>query len=358
MKTSLHQLIADPRLVALTFRQRLEPLEGRDVPLHPPTYPPENKTGTHRHDTPYTVNRTRDGGWLCELDSVQSQANRMEAAYTAALADVVPHHVVRAGRVERDLTALPHRIADAAIRASALGPRIREAFEAFAAGDAMPLARLAPTSLVYGAWDSRDTRVAIPRAVVSAIRAANVSVLTSSAQYSGAFTKSALGLTDSEWTRGGARAGFAPSPDINRPGGVLVHGEIVQSASVMLDLLRRYGAAPGADRLPAYLLDAGISAQAGSSPPGGRTTCARGARSLRARRARTVARGDRHRRAPGHRARDRGGARRASRCGPRVGRRRRGRARGRPHRACVRRGHRPRAIQENHEMGREKGAAS
>ena len=228
MKTSLHQLIADPRLVALTFRQRLEPLEGRDVPLHPPTYPPEQKTGTHRHDTPYTVNRTRDGGWLCELDSVQSQANRMEAAYTAALADVVPHHVVRAGRVERDLTALPHRIADAAIRASALGPRIREAFEAFAAGDAMPLARLAPTSLVYGAW------------------------------YSGAFTKSALGLTDSEWTRGGARAGFAPSPDINRPGGVLVHGEIVQSASVMLDLLRRYGAAPGADRLPAYLL--GLSA--------------------------------------------------------------------------------------------------
>ena len=258
MKTSLHQLIADPRLVALTFRQRLEPLEGRDVPLHPPTYPPQNKTGSHRHDTPYTVNRTRDGGWLCELDSVQSQANRMEAAYTAALADVVPHHVVRAGRFERDLTALPHRIADAAIRASALGPRIREAFEAFAAGDAMPLARLAPTSLVYGAWDSRDTRVAIPRAVVSAIRAANVSVLTSSAQYSGAFTKSALGLTDSEWTRGGARAGFAPSPDINRPGGVLVHGEIVQSASVMLDLLRRYGAAPGADRLPAYLL--GLSA--------------------------------------------------------------------------------------------------
>ncbi len=260
MKTSLRQLIADPRLVALIFRQQLEPLEGRDVPIHPATYPPEQKTRAHRFDTPYTVNRTRDGGSVCELDSVASQANRMEAAFTGVLADVVPHHVVRAGAIERDLTALPHRIADAAIRASALGPRIREAFEAFAAGDALPLARLAPTSLVYGAWDSRDTRVAIPRAVASAIRAADVSVLTRSAQYSGAFAQTVLGLTDAEWSKGGARAGFAPTPDVNGPGGVLVHGEIVQSASVMLDVLRRYRTAPGADGLPAYLLGLGVAA--------------------------------------------------------------------------------------------------
>ena len=254
MQTSLRQLIADPRVVALTFRQRLEPLAGRDVPLHPPTYPPAQKSGTHRHDTPYTVNRRRDGVWLCELDSVPSQANRMEAAFTAALADVVPRHVVRAGGVERDLTTLPHRIADAAIRATALAPRIRAAFEAFAAGDARAMARLAPTSLVYGAWDSRDTRVAVPRAVASGIRAADVTVLTGSAQYAGAFTEAALGLGEREWAKGAARAGFAPSPDVDRPGGVLVHGEIAQSAAVMLDGLRRYGASPGAEPLPAYLL--------------------------------------------------------------------------------------------------------
>ena len=187
MTQSLHALIADAAIVALTYRQPLASVEASDVPIAPPTYPPSRETGAHRFDTPYTVNETRAGVRLCELDSVQSQANRMESAFTETLADVVPHHVVRAGRFERDLTALPHRIADAAIRATALASRIRAAFEAFEAGDPVPLARLAPTSLVYGAWDSRDTRVRIPRAIASTVRAFDVSVLTRSSQYSGAF---------------------------------------------------------------------------------------------------------------------------------------------------------------------------
>ena len=190
---------------------------------------------------------------LCELDSVQSQANRGEGAFTEVLADVVPHHVVRAGRFERDLTRLPHRIADAAIRATALAPRIREAFEAFEAGDPVPLARIAPTSLVYGAWDSRDTRVRIPRAIAATIRAVDVSVLTGSSQYSGAFGQAALGVDDAEWKKAAA-AGFAPTPCVDRPGGILVHGAIVQSASVVLEGLRGYRTADASDVLPAYLL--------------------------------------------------------------------------------------------------------
>lgn len=179
-------------IVALTLRQPLASVEGSDVPVAPPTYPPARETGAHRFDTPYPVNEPRDGVRICELDSVQSQANRMEAAFSGELADVVPRHVVRAERFERNLTALPHRIADAAIRATAFGPRIRAAFEAFDAGDAAPL--IAPTSLVYGAWDSRDTRVRIPRAIASTIRAHDVSVLTRSSVYSGAFAQGALGL--------------------------------------------------------------------------------------------------------------------------------------------------------------------
>ena len=74
----------------------------------------------------------------------------MEAAFTEGLADVVPQHAVEAGGRRVSLLELPHRIADATIRATALEARIRGAFEAFEAGDAGPLARLAPTSLVYG----------------------------------------------------------------------------------------------------------------------------------------------------------------------------------------------------------------
>ena len=252
-RASLHALTADSAIVALTVRQPLASVEAGDVPVAPPTYPPARETGTHRFDTPYPVNATRDGVHLCELDSVASQANRMEAAFTAELADVVPRHVVRAGRFERDLTALPHRIADAAIRASALAPRIRAAFEAFDAGDAAPMARLAPTSLVYGAWDSRDTRVRIPRAIASAIRAHDVSVLTRSSVYSGAFAQDALGLDDRAWKRA-AGAGLAPAPRIDRAGGILVHGGIVHSASIVLAGLRGCRTSDAGEGLPVYLL--------------------------------------------------------------------------------------------------------
>lgn len=253
MTPSIHAVMADSAIVALTFRQPLASVEAPEVPVAPPTYPPARESGAHRFDTPYPVNETRDGVLLCELDSVASQANRMEAAFGAELADVIPRHVVRAGRFERDLTALPHRIADAAIRATALEPRIRSAFEAFDAGDAAPMARLAPTSLVYGAWDSRATRVRIPRAIASTIRAHDVSVLTRSSVYSGAFAQDALGLDAKAWKRA-ASAGLAPAPRVDRPGGILVHGAIVQSASVVLGGLRDYRNGDGGEVLPAYLL--------------------------------------------------------------------------------------------------------
>ena len=259
MSSSIHKLIADTDCVALTFRRTLEPLEGRDVPLFPPTYPPARETKKHRFDTPYTCNETADGVRICDLDSVQSQANRMEAAFTDGLADVVPHHVVEAGARRIALLDLPHRIADAAIRATGLGAHIRACFEAFESGDAVPMARIAPTSLIFGAWDSRDTRIRVPRAVRSDIRAFDVSVLSASARYSGAFARDDLALGEREWKHA-AEAGFAPTPSVDRPGGVLVRGAIVHSASVVLHVLRGYRIAPGCDVLPAYLLGLALGA--------------------------------------------------------------------------------------------------
>ena len=45
------------------------------------------------------------------------------------------------------------------------------------------LAKLAPTSLVFGAWDSRDTQAKLPRLIASTIRAYNVRKLRRSAQF-------------------------------------------------------------------------------------------------------------------------------------------------------------------------------
>lgn len=251
MADTLKTLIQQSDLVAITFRQTLEPVEGPDTPIFPATYPAPER-GQHRFDTPYTINQTKDGRLVADIDSVQSQGNRMESAFSGPLSNLVPQHAVKAGERVALLTDLPHRIADAAIRATDLGNTIRQAMLDYAKGDPNPLARLAPTSLVYGAWDSRDTHVKIPRAVRSEIRAFDCSVFTRSAQFTGTFDKTELGLSDAEWKKG-ADAGFAPTPSVNAHGGVLVHGEIVHTASILLAALRRY-VTKHDDTLATYLL--------------------------------------------------------------------------------------------------------
>ena len=255
MTPTIQQLIGDETLVALTYRQALAPIEGRDAPVHPPTYPVARAKTARQdgHRTRYELNELGDGTLVCELDTVQSQANRMEGSYRGALADCIPRHAVEAGGHHVDLTGLPHRLADASIRATGLAGDIRECFERFAAGDAAPLARLGSTSLVYGAWDSRGTRVAVPRFIASRIEARDVVERSRSAQYSAVFSQGELGLTDAEW-RKGAEAGFAPAPANGRPGGIVVRGAILQSASILLDVPRRYRTKDRSAVLPAYLL--------------------------------------------------------------------------------------------------------
>ena len=258
MPVSIESLATDSGIVALTFRQVLEPIEGPDVPIFPPTYPALKDTGKHRFDTPYTINETKDGIRICDLDSVQSQANRMEAAFANGLKDMVPQHAVRAGNHPPiPLTELPHRVVDASIRATPLAADIHQWMLALDSGDPKPLARVAPTTFVYGAWDSRDTQVRLPRAVRSEIRAYDVSVFTRSAQYSGAFPRESLGIDDKDWSRkrgDAAGVGFAPAPSVDAHGGILVHGGVVHSASILLNVLRKYRTPDGNDLLPTYLL--------------------------------------------------------------------------------------------------------
>ncbi len=233
---TIDSILSDTTIVAVVFRQALEPVEGRDVPVFPATYPTP-KGSDHRHGTPYTLNELKDGTRSVSLDSVQSQANRMEAVFHGEFADTVPRVMVDAGGHVVQLTELSHRLADAAVRCTALEGEIHDAFEAFAAGDPLPIARLGPTSLVYGAWDSRDTQVKIPRLIRAEIIARDVDVFTRSAQFTGAFKREELGFSEAEWKKG-AELGFAPTPSVNQHGGVLVHGEIVHSAAIHLGALR------------------------------------------------------------------------------------------------------------------------
>ena len=95
-----------------------------------------------------------------------------------------------------------HRLGDAIIRSVKkkensdfdLKQAAQDAFKSLLdTGDASAVAKLAPTSLVFGVWDSRDTQAKLPRIVQSVIRAWDIDILTRSAQYNPALDYAALG---------------------------------------------------------------------------------------------------------------------------------------------------------------------
>ena len=104
--------------------------------------------------------------------------------------------------------------------------------------DATPLAKLAPTSLVFGVWDSRDTQAKLPRIVQSTIRAEDVQVLTRSAQYDPALDYAELEVfseADKEKQQGDpksplAKRGFVHVPAVKTHGGIIARGPILAAS--------------------------------------------------------------------------------------------------------------------------------
>ena len=185
---------------AAAFRRisRLQPIGGRGDKLFPPTYPGERDNDPARH---VFERRRMDGRevWCVLIDSVQSQANRLEKALKAA-ADgddgdgpvPIPHVTVDfrgadLGPLER-ITSLdaPHRVYDAILRDSLLdGVPFMESDEgrrlaAAKSADATALLEISPTALVFGAWHSQGEGGGLgakfPRTIVSEIVAVDTPV--------------------------------------------------------------------------------------------------------------------------------------------------------------------------------------
>jgi CRISPR-associated protein Csb1 len=241
--------------VALHRKQELLPVEGKGQVIFPPTY------ATGEGKSPYNIDTLSDGTKVCTIDSVGSQANRMEPIFKAAepgeqenpLAKLVPQIDITYGN-DRKISILDagHRLGDAIIRTSKSGefdlPRAaKEAFENFLRGDATAIAKLAPTSLVFGVWDSRDTLAKLPRIVQSVIRAWDVIDLKRSAQFNPALDYAALGVfseEDKQKAEGKAESplaqrGFVHVPATGSHGGVVARGPIQRDVTVNFIALRR-----------------------------------------------------------------------------------------------------------------------
>ena len=251
--------------VALHLKQKLVPIEGEGGIIFPPTYA----------DIGYNIDTLSDGAKVALIDSVGSQANRMEPIFKhEPYSELVPQIEIELHAKEQDgekhvetvsLLDLAHRSADAVIYSCPdLAPCIRKAFFALKQhGDAWPLCRLAPTSLVFGFWDSRgESSEKHPRLVRSIIRAWDVQTLHTAAQFNSVWKaldepqQSALEKEARDKKTKLSEKGFAdapatfrktriaqyldgsPNPEARVLGGVLSGGPIERDVTINLVALR------------------------------------------------------------------------------------------------------------------------
>jgi CRISPR-associated protein Csb1 len=258
--------------VALHLKQKLLPVEGEGGVIFPPTYA----------DIGYNVDDLSDGTKVVTIDSVGSQANRMEPIFKRApYAALVPQIDIEYSN-EKVVSILEagHRLGDALIRSTELQKPAQDAFRLLLdTNDASAIAKLAPTSLVFGVWDSRDTQAKLPRIVQSVIRAWDIVVLHRAAQYAPPLDYSGLDVfsekerEEQEGKPGSplAKRGYVHVPAIWRDdarrervlGGVVARGPIERDVTVNLVALRRLNGENGI-ALRRYIF--GLALVAGTEP--------------------------------------------------------------------------------------------
>jgi CRISPR-associated protein Csb1 len=256
--------------VAVHLKQKLTSVECiRDDDrciIYPPTYA----------DIGYNIDTLSDGKKVALVDSVGSQANRMEPVFKSTSEKpedwLVPQIQIALGKDTKETKAtrlslldLAHRGADAVVQSSGqLAKDIRAAFSKLReTGDAVPLCAIAPTSLVFGVWDSRgSSSEKRPRLIRSVIRAWDVEVLHAAAQFNSVWKEldekqrkelqdearrqkkklSVKGFADAPATFRDTKAaqyvGGSPNPEARVLGGVLVHGGIERTVTINLVALR------------------------------------------------------------------------------------------------------------------------
>ncbi len=216
--------LEDDGPVALIIKQPLMPVDDEDPVIFPPTYPittyksrvhtirdgdyrvsvelpPDSKADKNEKKEDqkpgYNIDRFPDGTNSCEIDSPQSQSNRIEPKFkTIKNGTLVPQIEIKVGKETVNLLDAGHRAADAVVRRSSLADKFHEAFVAAKSRNYFELAKYAPTSLVFGVWDSRSTYEKRQRVLKAHIRATNILERSKSAQYTPAVNYVGVGAIE------------------------------------------------------------------------------------------------------------------------------------------------------------------
>jgi CRISPR-associated protein Csb1 len=178
---------------ALRSTLNLEPIDGPNGRVFPPTYSADNEGADRKGDnarSPHVVEKLPDGSLRVLIDSVASQANRQEAALVEArnrglidFADVyVDLSETEAGLKELSATEMPHRLSDAILRDSELDGKpfgkseFGKAILSATLDDLTPILEAAPTTVLFGCWFSQHNlprALKLQRSIVSEIWAEN-----------------------------------------------------------------------------------------------------------------------------------------------------------------------------------------
>ena len=235
-------------VAALVIRESLIPVEGKDGIVFPATY----AAGTGFKGGYIDSHKDKEEQNVCLIDSVGSQANRMEPLFKKPPYNaLVPQIIVQAGSSKKiNLLDAGHRAGDAIVRCTKLqDDTFERAFkEVLENSNYELLAKASPTSLVFGVWDSRKSQARIPRLIASTIRAFNVRKLTRSAQYFPPmnYTKEDV-FTEAERQKaiGSDKNPLSQRGFVERPvtgsdshGGVIADGGIRRDATLGLAALR------------------------------------------------------------------------------------------------------------------------
>ncbi len=243
-----HWFTSEEGPAALIIKEHLMPVEGHDGVIFPPTFAAgDGFSGGYNIDPP----PTKEDPWktpnVCIIDTVGSQANRIEPIFAAGkYTKLVPQILIKAGEKQVNMLEVGHRAGDALVRCSELQEQMHAAFIELLRHNAEPLSKIAPTSLVFGVWDSRDTQAKLPRLVSSVIRAYNVEKLSRGAVYTPPVDYAALDVfseVDKAKAEGDkknplAKRGFVHNPASGSHGGVIARGGIRRDASLSLSALQ------------------------------------------------------------------------------------------------------------------------
>lgn len=271
-----HLLKDDADVAAIVIRERLRPVQGAGGVFFPPTFAASGRGKSDYHidwfaprdEERRTPEEAAKAGMIanrCIVDSVPSQANRLEARLLKYSGTSIPKVTISGSRVGQgsiDLLEVGHRVGDAVVRYSKNGDEdgfepFEAALQAYVKGDAAPLAKLAPTSLVFGHWDSRDsatkksTKSKARRLIRSEIVAFNVQKVTKRSQYWSSIDpevsqeleqilqgakEAAQGNPESK--NPASQLGMTDVPAPESPGGVIAFGPIERTTIIALSGVR------------------------------------------------------------------------------------------------------------------------